>query len=170
MTELQYPIGNYIIRENASREEIKNWINDLEIFPEAIKKLTLELSLEDLQKTYRPEGWSIAQVVHHCSDSHINCLMRLKLAITEDNPTIRPYFEDLWAMQIDYTLPINVPLNIIENVHLKLVILFKNLEETDWQKKYYHPQNKQTYNLIGLLSLYAWHCKHHLAHVVLALK
>jgi DinB superfamily len=170
MLHLQYPIGNYQLRDTATNAEINEWINDVEIFPTQLKNATLLLSALDLQKRYRPQGWTIAQVVHHCADSHSNCLIRLKLAITENNPTIKPYDEGAWAQLCDYDLPIAIALNIIEAMHYKIVLLFKSLNNNDWQRTYYHPENKQTYNLIGLLSLYAWHCKHHLAHVQLALK
>jgi DinB superfamily len=167
MQKLQYPIGHYQLRDSATTAELISWIQDLEIFPDQIKKAIAHLTPIELQKTYRPQGWTIAQVVHHCADSHSNCLIRLKLAITENNPTIKPYHEAAWANLCDYDLPISIALNIIEAMHYKIVALFKSLKNNDWHRTYYHPENKQTYNLIGLLSLYAWHCKHHLAHVML---
>jgi hypothetical protein len=164
--KLQYPIGEHIYKATATAQELKEAIGVLENFPSWIEIRIQNLDADRLATPYRPGGWSIAQVVHHCADSHINCLMRLKLALTEDCPTIKPYDEAAWALQADYDLPINNSTTILHAVHRKLVAVFSNLTAVDWQKTYIHPQhNNKTFNLVELLMLYAWHCKHHFAQI-----
>jgi DinB superfamily len=163
--ELKYPIGEYVTKNVATIEEKNDAIDVLKHFPEWIEMVISNLDEMQLQTPYRDGGWHINQVVHHCADSHLNCLTRLKLALTEDNPTIKPYEEAAWAMCADYDLPINIATTLLHCVHKKLVAIFSNLSEQDWQRTYYHPQNKETYTLVGLVTLYAWHCKHHFAHI-----
>jgi hypothetical protein len=163
--ELQYPIGEYVTKNLATIDEKNAAIDVLTHFPEWMEMVIANLDEAQLQTAYRDGGWNINQVVHHCADSHLNCLTRLKLALTEDNPTIKPYEEAAWAMCADYDLPINIATTLLHCVHKKLVAIFSNLSEADWQRTYYHPQNKESYTLVGLVTLYAWHCKHHFEHI-----
>ncbi len=167
---LKFPIGHYQNLEHYNPEVIKSQISVIQNFPAEIEKLTQKLSIQELQLTYRPDGWTIKQVVHHCADSHMNSFIRFKLALTEENPTIKPYREDLWANLIDGNDDdIRYSLKIIYAVHYKWVLLLQTLEEQDLQRTFYHPENKQTTKLFNALGFYAWHCKHHLKHIEIAL-
>ena len=166
LEELKYPIGQFEKPAIISPELITKWISFIEEFPIKIKSITNSLSKEELSLKYRPNGWSIKQVVHHCADSHMNAFIRFKLALTEENPTIKPYNEAFWAELIDGNSDnITSSLQIIEGVHTKWSLLLKNLTKKDLNKTYYHPENKTTYVLKEVLALYAWHCNHHFAHI-----
>jgi hypothetical protein len=170
MEHLKYPIGKYTVNTEYSKEQIAEKINDLKVFPENLAKLVSSLSEADLAKTYREGSWTIKQLVHHIGESHTNCYMRLKLALTEDNPAIRPYIEDLWVRTAENDiLDISVSIKIIEAMHLKLVTLLETLTEQELSRTFYHPQYQRTSKITDLISLYSWHGKHHLAHIGLAL-
>jgi len=126
------------------------------------------LSEVQLDTAYRPGGWTVRQVVHHCADSHMNSFIRFKLALTEENPTIKPYHEDKWAEMADAkNLPIEPSLKILEGLHDRWAILIKSLSDQDLQKTFYHPANQKTITLATTIALYAWHSRHHLEHVKL---
>lgn len=166
--KLKYPIGKFSWQpyDVATRNE---YIETIATFPKIIKDLTSQLSDEALETPYRPEGWTIRQVVHHCGDSHMNAFIRFKLALTEDKPTVKAYEEHLWAVQADYKLPVAVSLSLIEAVHTKWVTLLQSLTDADFEAKYIHPQSGKELDLNFMLALYDWHCKHHLAHIRQAL-
>lgn len=164
----QYPIGEFLYQSILSAEERKEFISILSAFPNWLDIIVQNKDASDLEKRYREKGWTANQVIHHCADSHINCLIRLKLSLSEKHPTIKPYKEDLWAEMIDYSLPVNNSIVLLHAVHRKLVILFSNLSEKQWQMTYYHPEMQQEFTIDGLLALYAWHCKHHFAHLEIA--
>ena len=169
--DLRYPIGKYTPPSEITRLDLEGWIGQLAEFPERLKGLTKNLTAEELNYTYRPEGWNIKQVVHHCADSHLNMICRFKLALTEENPTIRPYYEDRWAKLPDNDLcPITVSLDILQGIHSRLVAVLKTLSEEQWQRTYFHPEHKQKFNLKFTAGMYAWHSMHHLAHVIQALE
>ena len=120
---------------------------------------------------YRPDSWTARQLVHHCADSHINALIRLKLALTEDNPTVKPYLEDLWANLVDTQLcPLSDSLNILNGVHSRWSAILANLNLVDLERLYFHPGMNETLTIAQLTRLYAWHCQHHLAHLLQAEK
>lgn len=171
MKNLSYPIGKYKMPDVITEIIINQWIATIQAFPITISALTKDLSSEKLNTPYRPNGWTVRQVVHHCADSHINAFTRFKLALTEDAPTIRPYFEDRWA-----TLPdgnndaIEDSLMIITGVHNRWVKLLKQLKNNDLQKGFFHPEHGQFFTLAQTIGNYAWHCEHHLAHIRQALR
>ena len=144
-------------------------INYLEDFPKMLRELTHDLSDDILELTYRPEGWSIRQVVHHLADSHSNMYIRVKCALTEENPTIKGYSESDWALLADSKLPIESSLKIVEGLHERLVYIFRNLKQEDFEKTFYHNGYQRTYILRNVIALYRWHSEHHLAHIKLAL-
>jgi len=170
MKDLRFPIGEFSCPKNITKGTIENWINDIESFPSKLSQLTKKLTREELNWIYRPNGWTIKQVIHHCSDSHMNSFIRFKLALTENNPTVKPYEESKWAELID-SLDNNISdsLLIIQSVHKKWCMLLKNLSELDLTKTYYHPGNNATITLKEFIGLYAWHCNHHYEHIVQAL-
>lgn len=164
--KLKYPIGKYQKTDLISEDDIKFWIGIIEKFPNKIKQLTENLSVESLNWIYRPDGWSIKQVVHHCADSHMNSFIRFKLALTENMPTIKPYEEDKWAELVDGVSDYIIPsIQIIEGVHTRWVLLLKTFGEKELSRKFIHPANNKTVCLDEVIGLYAWHCNHHLAHI-----
>lgn len=168
--KLKFPIGQCPKIDDISINDLENWIATIEEFPSKIKSITSTLSVEELNWIYRPNGWSIKQVVHHCADSHINSLIRFKLALTEDNPTIKPYEEQLWAELADGNSDdISSSIQIIEGTHARWVLLLKSLGERELKRKFFHPANLKISSLEETIGVYAWHCNHHLAHVKQAL-
>lgn len=171
LQHLKYPIGELKIPYNITNDEISDWINAIEQFPEAVEALTKNLSNEQLNWIYRPEGWTIKQVVHHCSDSHMNSLIRFKLALTEETPTIKPYYEDRWAKLVDgNTNDLNNSIMLLKGLHAKLTLLLRSLTPIDLKRDYIHPEYGKRYNLEQTICIYAWHSKHHLTHIKQALK
>lgn len=166
MENLKYPIGKYDQPENIKKEHIDKWLNEIAILPKKIRTLTQNLSQEQLHWIYRPEGWSIKQVVHHCADSHMNCLMRFKLALTEDLPTIKPYEEKLWAELADsQDTNIEPSIVLLESIHYKWIVLLKSLTQEQLKRQFLHPATKKIYDLDAVIGMYAWHGNHHLAHI-----
>lgn len=163
--QLKYPVGKFTRPESFSPEEVKAWIKDIQYFPELLHDEVAPLKGNQLEWKYRPDGWCIRQVVHHCADSHLNSQIRFKLALTEDKPTIKPYEENLWAELPDMECPIEWSLSFLEFLHKKWVFLLERLSEKDLQKEYFHPASKRYFNLGQTIALYAWHCRHHLEHV-----
>ena len=170
LEKLKYPIGEFKMLESYSKLDIVSWMNDIKEFPRKIVDITNSLTEEELNYQYRPVGWSIKQVVHHCADSHINSILRFKLALTEECPTIRPYFEDRFAMLTDYETSIDSSIKILEGVHYKLGVLFDSFTEVEFQKKFNHPEHNKTFTLIENIAIYAWHSNHHYAHIKQALR
>lgn len=168
--ELRYPIGKFQLPTSINTSQIEEWKKDIASFPAQLKALSQELSPEELKYTYRPEGWSIQQLVHHCADSHMNGFIRHKLTLSEDSPLIKPYIESKWAEMPD-TLNISIEesIKIIEGVHNRWTILLNSLSESDLKRAYVHPEYGINYTLAQSIANYAWHGKHHLAHIKNAL-
>lgn len=167
---LKYPTGKYSKPNEVSPEKIQLWIRIIEEFPSALEALVKELDARELEYNYRPGGWTIKQVVHHCADSHMNSLIRFKLALTEDLPTIKPYFEERWAELADYENPISDSLIILKGVHHRWVALLKSLDQEQLKRDFIHPEHQKRFTLKETMALYAWHCQHHLAHIEQALE
>ncbi|MFY0598855.1 MAG: putative metal-dependent hydrolase [Cyclobacteriaceae bacterium] len=165
METLKYPVGRFNFPAEFTTEEINQWIADIASFPSLLKAEISNLSAEQLEWKYRPNGWSIRQVVHHCADSHINSQMRFKLALTEAKPTIKPYEEHLWAELPDMQSPIEWSLDLLDNLHKRWTVLLESLSQEDLMKEYVHPEHGKVFNLGQTISMYSWHCRHHLAHV-----
>ncbi|RIA08928.1 DinB family protein [Flavobacteriaceae bacterium MAR_2010_72] len=167
---LKHPIGELEISDTISKAQISDWITTIEQFPEAVESLTRDLSNEQLNWVYRPDGWTIKQVVHHCSDSHMNSIIRFKLALTEDTPTIKPYFEDRWAKLVDgNTNDLKNSLMLLKGLHAKLTLVLRSLSADDLKRDYIHPEHGKRFNLEQTICIYAWHSRHHLAHIRQAL-
>jgi DinB superfamily len=169
--KLKYPIGEFIKPQSIDAPIIKKWIGEIESFPERVNTITEGLSVAKANWRYRPNGWTIKQVVHHCGDSHINSFMRFKLVLTEDFPAIRPYFEDKWAElpdSLDDDLKDSILL--LKGLHRRWVKLLKSLTESDLKKEFIHPEHGMRFSLDENIGIYAWHCNHHLAHIKQAIK
>lgn len=168
--QLKFPVGEFNKPSAYTTALIDNWINTIAAFPERINILTKDLETTQLNWKYRPDGWSIKQVVHHCADSHINSLIRFKLALTESSPEIRPYYEDRWAKLIDgQDNDISDSLLLLKALHSKWVKLLRNLSAEDLEREFIHPEHKASVSLAENIGIYAWHCNHHAAHVEQAL-
>ncbi len=166
LEKLKYPIGNFEMPHEVSPEMIARYIAIIENFPQKIDSETAHLTDEQLDTPYRPNGWTIRQVVHHCADSHINALIRVKLGLTEDNPTIKPYLEAKWAELPDgKSMPVAISLNLLKSVHHRWIIVLKSMANADFKRTFIHPENNQLFRLEQNTALYAWHCEHHLAHI-----
>lgn len=160
--DLRFPIGKFDIANFPSRSENVETIAEL---PLNLRTAFDGLSDEQLDTQYRPDGWTLRQTVHHIADSHMNSIIRFKLALTEDEaPTIRPYYEDRWAELADSKLPIEVSLGIIDGVHARWAELLRKMSDADFAKEFIHPETGN-WTLERALALYAWHSKHHTAHI-----
>ena len=166
LENLKYPIGKFKVPLNISEEEIRKSILDIENFPEDIRNLVADFSEEQLNTNYRVGGWTVRQVVNHIADSHMNSYMRFKLALTEDTPEIRPYAEDKWAeLEDGKNCDINISLALIEALHFRWVMLLKSMSKEDFEKKFYHPEQKKEFTLGVTAAMYSWHGRHHLKHI-----
>lgn len=162
---LRFPVGKFQPPATFSPEVRRAGIEVLRQLPSALVEATAGLSQKQLEVPYREEGWTLRQVVHHVADSHMNAYVRVRLALTEDWPTIKPYAEDLWANLTDArTLPVDVSLTLLDALHTRWVTLFESLTEAEWKRGYIHPAlGRQA--LEEVVSLYAWHSRHHTAHI-----
>ncbi len=162
--DLRYPIGKFSREIEITSELRRQFINEIAKLPKNLKSAVMDLNDERLDTPYRPEGWTIRQTVHHVADSHLNSQIRFKLALTEETPTIRPYFEELWAELGDSFLPIEPSIKIIEGLHHRWTTLLNSMSDDDFQRKLIHPDSG-VWTLEQMLALYAWHGKHHTAHI-----
>ena len=163
---LKYPIGKFQKPQNISFDDIKGAIEEIKNFPKFLESTVKDLSEDQLDTNYRPGGWSVRQVVHHCADSHMNAFIRFKLALTEENPTIKPYLEGKWANLPDSSLPIESSLSIIQAIHLKWGVLLDSMKPVDFKKTYFHPEKNRSQELEEITLMYAWHSQHHLSHIL----
>jgi DinB superfamily len=164
--QLQYPIGKFIIPATVSASEIKNAVEIISSFPEMMAEATGTLDANQLNTHYRPGGWTIRQVVHHCADSHINAYVRFKLALTEDHPTIKPYDQTNWAELSDSIMDPAISIAILKGVHARWVNLMETMSDEDWNRTFVHPEHHTTFQLRQSVMNYAWHCEHHLNHII----
>ena len=169
LEELKFPVGKYHYSE-PSEDVWEQWINTIETLPDKVKGLVSNLSFEDLENTYRPEGWNIKQVVHHMADSHMNSFIRFKLIVTEESPTIKPYNEAEWAKTEDAcSEDIADSLDLLQGLHKRWATLLKSLKPSDRERTFVHPEYENQLHLEWMVGLYDWHCRHHLAHIQLAI-
>jgi hypothetical protein len=165
MTDLRYPIGKFSYEGPPSEEQKNQFLSDIEQTPANLRTALRGLSEPQLDKPYRTEGWTLRQVAHHVPDSHMNAYIRFKLALTEDDPTIKPYAEDRWAMLPDTAAtPVEVSLALLDSLHTRWMKLLRSLQSEDWKRTFRHPQ----LGLVPLeknLALYSWHGRHHVAHI-----
>ena len=168
---LRFPIGVFKKPEKITDVILEEWIAVISTFPSELSSEIHLLSNTELDTPYRPDGWTIRQVVHHFADSHMNSYIRIKLALTEDQPIIKPYFEERWAELPDSKhLSVLPSLKIIEGVHERWVVLLKSLTDDQFKMMFIHPEHGKTFSLDEVTGFYAWHCRHHLAHIFQAKK
>ena len=158
-----YPIGRYHEPEEFSEELMSNSISAIQALPGWLDVVIENLDEHQLNTAYRPNGWTIVQVIHHIADSHLNAYIRLNLALTEDNPVIKPYDEKLWAELPDVQLvPVNVSITLVHALHRRWVQSLLSLKGDDWNRSYYHPESKESVTIWEMTAKYAWHSRHHM--------
>jgi uncharacterized damage-inducible protein DinB len=163
--DLRYPVGKFEAVTSLTGEQRRQCIDAIAEAPARLAAAVAGLMPAQLDTPYRPGGWTVRQLVHHIADSHMNALIRFKLALTEDEPTIKTYEEARWAELADTkTPPIESSLVLLENLHKRWVLLLRSLTSADWPRKFRHPEwGPATVDF--LLAQYAWHGRHHVAHI-----
>ncbi|MBV8629705.1 MAG: bacillithiol transferase BstA [Silvibacterium sp.] len=166
----RYPVGRFIRPEVIDAQQRQSSIATLAALPENLRAAVFGLSDSQLDTPYREGGWTVRQLIHHVADSHMNAYVRMRLAVTEDFPTIKPYDEKLWAELPDArSLPVEVSLELLDTLHRRWVALLESLSEEQWKRGYNHPESgRQTLDLV--LALYDWHSRHHVAHITMLRK
>jgi hypothetical protein len=165
MSDPRYPIGKFSYDVPPTAEQRGRMIEEIERLPAALRAAVRDLSPQQVETPYREGGWTVRQVVHHLPESHMNAFIRFKLALTEDQPTIKPYAEKLWAKLPDVeSTPLEVSLALLASLHGRLVYLLRSLQPEDWKRSFHHPQLGSV-PLEKNLALYSWHGRHHLAHI-----
>ena len=164
LASLRYPIGEFVPPDSVTHEHVRAWIADLERLPEDLRRRVEPLDEEQLDTPYRPEGWTVRQVVHHLADSHVNSLVRFKWALTEERPTIKTYDEERWAELPDYGLPLSFSLDLLDALHARWTELLKALGRDELQREFVHPDLGPVALEVNV-GIYAWHGRHHLAQV-----
>jgi uncharacterized damage-inducible protein DinB len=165
MTDPRFPIGKFSYDGPFTEERKQAFLDDIARTPANLRAAVKGLSDSQLDTPYRAGGWTVRQVVHHVPDSHLNSYVRFKLALTEDEPTIKPYAENRWAELADTkATPVEVSLTLLESLHDRWVRLLRSLEPEDWKRTFRHPE-LGTVTLEKTLALYAWHGRHHVSHI-----
>lgn len=166
MTDARYPIGRFVLEGAITAPRREAWIGEVAEAPGQLRQAVRGLKDPEFDTPYREGGWTIRQVVHHLPDSHLNAYVRFKLALTEDNPTIRPYEEARWAELADTGgTPLGVSLTLLEALHRRWVVLLGAMTEAEWSRTFFHPEHQKSFALDGILAMYAWHGRHHVAQI-----
>ncbi|MBT8189594.1 MAG: putative metal-dependent hydrolase [Bacteroidia bacterium] len=163
---LRFPVGRFAPKDHYSEASRKADIDSLESLPGQLNEILSKLSTKQIDTPYREGGWTVRQLIHHIADSHMNSFIRFKLALTENNPVIKPYKQDDWVqMKESMEMPYEVSLKIIEGVHARLVKTIKDMSAEDFNRTLRHPEWKRDLTLDLMLALYGWHSRHHFAHI-----
>lgn len=171
LESLKYPIGKFDKPQRITLETIGRWIDEIEHLPHQIRQAVTGLSEDQLNIAYRPEGWTIRQVVHHLPDSHMNSYIRFRWALTEKKPVIKTYYEDRWAELYDAKHGnIEISLILLEAIHIRWTSLLRSMNLNDLHQSFIHPESKKEIRLDENIGIYAWHGKHHLAHIINCIK
>ena len=166
MDNLRFPIGLFEHEGEVSESQLREWMTDIELTPSRLRKAVAGLSDDQLDTPYRPGGWTVRQVVHHVADSHMNSYTRFKLALTEDEPTIRPYYEDRWAELSDgKSAPVELSLALLDALHSRWTMLLRDMQPKEFARAFVHPESGNTIRLDWNVGNYAWHGNHHIAHI-----
>lgn len=162
--DLRFPVGKFE-KVEVTEELRQQFIQTIAGLPKKLRESVKDLNEDQFETPYRPEGWTVKQVVHHIADSHSNSLIRFKLALTEDVPPIKPYLEDKWAELADAKhAPVDLSLSLIDGLHARWTLVLKAMTAADFERKLFHPEHGEV-SLNYMLSLYDWHSRHHLAHI-----
>jgi hypothetical protein len=161
---LRYPVGRFEYDTSSTALARPVWLTSIESLPQTLRELVAGLSEQQLDTPYREGGWTVRQVVHHVADSHMNAYVRLKLALTEENPTVKPYEEARWAELPDSRLGVEVSLGLIDALHARWVVLLRSMKDDAYARTWQHPEHGVR-DLDYLVQLYAWHSRHHCGHI-----
>ncbi len=163
---LKYPTGRVSFLGHPAPKDITGWISELAALPQQMRAAVAGLTDAQLDTPYRPDGWTVRQVVHHVPDSHMNAYLRTHWALTEERPTIKPYDQAVWAeLPYSRTAPIDTSLDLLEAVHARWIVVWRSLAPDQLEREYFHPEDQRFFTLTELLQIYAWHSRHHLAHI-----
>jgi hypothetical protein len=163
--DLQYPVGKFTWQGSSTEKDREQWIGEIEQAPALLRKAVAGLSDQQADTPYRPGGWTVRQVVHHMADSHMNAFLRFRLALTEDEPTIKPYDQVRWSALTDSrTAPMELSLALFESMHQRWTILLQSFSAADCARTFRHPEIG-VMTLDRTLGMYAWHSRHHVAHI-----
>ena len=166
LENLRFPIGRFRLPDEVTSQQIADWIDDIESAPNQFEEAVNNLSDEQLNTAYRPNGWTLRQVVHHVADSHMNSYIRFKWTLTESTPKIKAYDEKNWAEEPEAkNAPVEISIQLLKSLHARWVLVLKNLSEEDLNKEFTHPETGKNISLKTMVGLYAWHGKHHLGHI-----
>jgi len=166
MSDPRYPIGTFSYVGPSDDTQRTQFIDQVAATPGALRTAIKGLSPQQIETPYRDGGWTVRQVVHHVPESHMNAYIRFKLALTEQEPTIKPYMENLWANTPDVnSTPLEVSLTLLDSLHDRWVRLLRSMKGSDWDRKFVHPERAETLTLDKNLAIYAWHGRHHVAHI-----
>ncbi|MEK0317890.1 YfiT family bacillithiol transferase [Cohnella sp. 56] len=166
MEDLRYPIGKFAFEGDISTAQRRLWMQEVAALPGELSETVRGLGEAQLDTPYRDGGWTVRQVVHHVADSHMNSLMRFKLALTEERPAIKPYEEQLWAELADSRLmPVEASLALISALHARWTVLLDAMTDEQFAREFYHPGSGEHVRLDRCLGMYAWHGRHHTAHI-----
>ena len=165
MSDPRYPIGKFAYPGPLTQEQKQQYLNDIEQTPVRLRAALHKLSDQQLDTPYRDGGWTLRQVAHHVVDSHMNSYIRFKLALTEDEPTIKPYEEGLWAELPEARhAPVEISLALLDSLHQRWMLMLRKFSDAEWKRTFRHPEMGPM-SLEKTLALYAWHGKHHTAHI-----
>ncbi|NII26855.1 bacillithiol transferase BstA [Pseudoflavitalea sp. X16] len=163
--DLRYPIGKYESQPFSDKQK-RTWLQDIQFLPGLLETAIENLDEKQFETPYRDGGWTVRQVVHHVADSHLNAYTRFKLGLTENNPAIKPYEEGLWAELKDVSVvPVNISITLLYALHTRWHAAIRDLTDEQWKRTVFHPEHKKEMTLWFLLGMYAWHGKHHVAHI-----
>lgn len=166
MDDLRYPVGQHSFDAPVNESEYPALVEIIANAPKVLRDAVEGMTDEQLDTPYREDGWTVRQVVHHLGDSHMNAFCRLKLALTENEPAIKPYDEAAWAELADAKAPVEVSLRLLESLHDRWVRIWKSVDSTELRNRgFFHPGHKRGIKLDQVLAMYAWHCRHHTAHI-----
>jgi hypothetical protein len=167
MDDLSYPVGRFEApKAPLTAPERAAFIDEIERAPGALRAALADLSAPQLDTPYRPGGWTLRQVAHHVPDSHLNAYVRFRLALTEDEPTIRPYDQSRWAeLHEAKSAPPELSLDLLDALHRRWVTLLRQITAAEWRRRFKHPEHAGVQDLDWMLAMYAWHGRHHTGHV-----
>lgn len=166
--DVKYPIGELQVPENVTLADVQEWLKNIEVYTTRLRDVVGSLHDEELSRTYRDGAWTVRQLVHHIADSQLNMYQRLKLALSDENPTVPAFDEEKWAIQPDTQLPVESSIKMLEGINERIVFLGKNITEEQLDRVFTHEKNGEIIVAAKLAKL-AWHEEHHLAHIKIAL-
>jgi hypothetical protein len=171
MEHLKYPFGRFEYGKTYSKTDTEKHILEIAELPKQLRAVANRLNEQQLEKSYRPDGWTARQIIHHIADSHANALIRVKLALTENSPVIKPYDQDAWsALEDAKKAPVEASLKMVEAIHERWIYVLHSMTEADFSRKYIHPEYNREFQLDEFIALYAWHGKQHCGHLNIILK